>query len=132
MHMKGVRDRRFRYERGVLNGSNAVKPVRIVRHPPETGYDVQWVVRHPVAINEKLREPIGIDVGIRTRCALSNGKMYAPVATDDSQHKRCQRRVFAAKSGSSSWRKKKMAWASEGRIVVHAGMPYTVSLRTLL
>ncbi len=49
----------------VLAGSNAGMQFCILRHPLDTGYDVQLVVQHAVvSVVEESRAAVGIDVGV--------------------------------------------------------------------
>ncbi len=109
VQIKGVGKHRFKDKRGVLAGSGLV---RIVRHQLGTGYDVQLVVRHTMAA---VREAIGIVVGVKANCTLSNGAQYAPIRMPDQKRKKVQRQLARAKRQSKARCKKKLALAREWR-----------------
>ena len=113
--VKGVGKLRFADRRGVLHDGSA-KVVRIVRTPLGKGYEIQVVADHgEVVVAPDKREPVGVDVGVKVNCSLSNGAQYAPLSLDDRARKKAQRRLSRAKRGSLSRRKKKASLARESK-----------------
>ena len=113
--VKGVGKLRFADRRGALEGGKA-RLVRIVRTPLGKGYEVQVVVdRGEVTVPPDTRGAVGVDVGIKVNCSLSNGAQYAPLRPDDRARQKAQRRLARAKRGSLSRRKKKARAARESR-----------------
>ena len=103
-----------------FNGSipdGEVRNVRIVRHPLGTGYDVQLVMQLPDSTAVDNRDAVGIDLGVKAPCSLSNGTQYAPVKISDREKKKRQRAVARAKRRSRSRAKKKQALSKESRRV---------------
>ena len=103
-----------------FNGSipdGEVRNVRIVRHPLGTGYDVQLVMQLPDSTAVDNRDAVGIDLGVKAPCSLSNGTQYAPVKISDREKKKRQRAVVRAKRRSRSRAKKKQALSKESHRV---------------
>ena len=116
VQLKGVGKLRFKDRCGVLSEGAEIRLVRLVQTPLGTGYEIQIVIRLPEAESlADTRSLIGIDLGVKANCTLSDGMQYAPIRLDDSKRKRAQRRVSKAKRGSLSRRKKKAALAKESR-----------------
>ena len=116
VEVKGVGKLRFKDKRSVLSAGGEVRVVRLVQVPLGTGYEIQLIMRMPEAVSLKdVRPPIGIDLGVKANCTLSNGTQYAPIRLNDNKRKRAQRRLSKAKRGSLSRRKKKAALAKESR-----------------
>lgn len=98
---------RFRF-RGEIDGWARV--LRIVRSPRRV--EVQIVVELAQQdIADDARAPVGIDVGIRARVALSGGEIVPGNPLDRAELR--QRRVSRAQRGSKSRRKKVCALAKE-------------------
>ena len=110
VQIKGVGKLRFKDKRGVLSGGNTVRLVRILRHPLGTGFNVQLVVQHHVVVIATDTR-IGVDVGVKTNCSLSDGAQYAPLRLPE--RKRLQQAVSRAKRGSKTRRKKKLGLTRE-------------------
>ena len=105
--LKGIG--RFRCK-GTLDGEP--KALRIVRTPRRV--EIQIVVEIPSeAVAPDTREPVGLDLGIRSRVALSNGEMAPGTPLDRSELKRRQRKLARAERGSNGRRKKRQALAKE-------------------
>ena len=103
-----------------FNGSipdGEVRNVRMVRHPLGTGFDVQLVMQIPGSEATDSRDAVGIDLGVKAPCSLSNGAQYAPVKISDREKKKRQRAVARAKRRSKSRAKKKQALSKESRRV---------------
>ena len=98
--VKGVG--RVRY-RG-MPPEGAVKLLRIVRTPRRV--KVQFVVEQAVEVTPDSRPMVGVDVGIRSRVALSTGETVPGVRLDRSELKRRQRRLSKAKRGGANRRKR--------------------------
>ena len=94
-----------------------VRNVRIVRHPLGAGFDVQLVMQIPDIEATDSRDVVGIDLGVKTPCSLSNGAQYVPVKISDREKKKRQRAVARAKRRSKSRAKKKQALSKESRRV---------------
>ncbi len=110
VQIKGVGKLRFKDKRGVLSGGNTVRLVRILRHPLGTDFNVQHNV---VVIATDTREAIGVDVGVKANCSLSDGAQYVPLRLPERE--RLQQAVSRAKRGSKTRRKKKLALTRESR-----------------
>ena len=104
--IKGIGRLRFK---GTIDG--VPKLVRIVKTPRRV--KVQVLVERDLAPAADDREPLGIDVGISARVALSNGEIVPGHPLDRSALKRRQRRLSRAKRGSASRVKKRLALARE-------------------
>ena len=104
--MKGIG--RFRFS-GEVDGSPKV--LRIVKTPRRVL--VQVIVEQEVADVTDLREPLGIDVGIRSRIAVSSGETVPGRQLDRTALKRKQRILSRAKKGSRSRCKKRQSLARE-------------------
>ncbi len=114
LQIKGVGKLRFNDKRGVLSGGNTVRLVRILRHPLGTGFNVQFALQHNVVVvTTDTREAIGVDVGVKANCSLSDGTQYAPLRLPE--RKRLQQVVSRAKRGSKTRRKKRLALTRESR-----------------
>ena len=102
---------RFRF-RGEVAGT--AKVLRIVRSPRRV--EVQFVVEMELPqqdIADDSRAPVGIDVGIRARVALSGGDIVPGTTLDRARLRHRQRRVSRARRGSNARRKKVCALAKE-------------------
>ena len=100
---------RFRF-RGEIDGRARV--LRIVRSPRRV--EVQIVVELAQQdIADDARAPVGIDIGIRARVALSGGEIVPGNPLDRAELRHRQRRVSRAQRGSKSRRKKVCALAKE-------------------
>ena len=99
---------RFRFS-GEIDGTPKV--LRIVKTPMRVM--VQLVVEQEVADVIDIRAPLGIDVGIRSRIALSSGETVPGRKLDRAVLKRKQRILSRAKKGSRSRCKKHQALARE-------------------
>lgn len=97
--VKGIGKFRFK---GELQGR--VKMIRIVKTPRRV--NIQLVTELPAGngvVDE--REPIGIDLGISSVVALSNGIAALGAKPDTGKKKHLQRKVARAKTGSKSRKK---------------------------
>ncbi|MYE17528.1 MAG: IS200/IS605 family element transposase accessory protein TnpB [Gemmatimonadetes bacterium] len=74
---------------------------------------LQMVVEREVEVAPDRRPMVGIDMGIRARCALSTGETVPGVKLDRRELKRRQRRLSKAKRGSRNRRKRKAELARE-------------------
>ena len=104
--VKGIGRIRFR---GQPDGR--VRAVRVVRTPRRV--KLQFVCELAAEITADTRQPIGIDVGIRNRVALSDGTRVPGVEIDRRELKRRQRRLSRAKRGSNNRRKRRRELARE-------------------
>lgn len=104
--VKGVGRIRFK---GAPEGT--VKLLRIVRTARRV--KIQFVCEQEVEITPDDRPAIGIDMGIKSRVALSNGTTFPGVQLDRRELKRRQRRLSKAKRGSRNRRKRKAEMARE-------------------
>ena len=90
--------------------------LRVVRTPLRT--EVHVVVKHPeraVPIVTDPQNPVGIDMGLKTRMTLSTGEHVPARIVNSTLVKRTQRKVSRAKKGSASRRKKVTAHAKAWR-----------------
>ena len=99
---------RFRF-RGEAEGTPKV--LRIVKTPIRVL--VQLVVEREVADVIDMREPLGIDVGVRSRIALSSGGTVPGRKLDRTALKQKQRVLSRSKRGSRSRCRKQQALARE-------------------
>ena len=100
---------RFRFK-GEIDGKP--KRLRIVRTARRV--EVQIIVERELSVvAEDARAPVGIDVGIRSRVALSTGETVPGVKIDRTELKRRQRILSRSKRGSNARRKKRSALARE-------------------
>ena len=83
--------------KGTLNG--VPRLLRIVRTPRRV--EIQVVVERPSeAAATDTREPVGIDLGIRSLVALSTGETVPGNAHDRTELKRRQRKLSRTRRGS--------------------------------
>ena len=89
-----------------LEGGGKLVELRVVRSPLRT--EVHVVVKHPPRPlpQKKPVRPVGIDRGLNTRMALSDGTLVAPRNPDQAKIKRFQRLLYRSKKGSNSRKKK--------------------------
>lgn len=104
--IKGVGRMRFR---GQL--TDQIRFVRVVK----TALRVTIQIIHEIADVESAPSinPIGIDVGIKSRITCSNGYQTGKNELDRTELKRRQRILSKAKKGSTNRKKKRMAYAKE-------------------
>ena len=71
------------------------------------------MVKHPETVLPQAEpsNPVGIDVGLRSRLTLSDGHVAPPRRVDPTRIKRTQRKLSRSKKGSGSRRKKALALA---------------------
>ncbi len=92
LQIKGVGKLRAKDSRSMLSGPGIAGGVRIVRQPLGTGYDVQLVASHPItALRQHARAAIGIDVGVKANCSLSDGTQYDAARLGERKRKRLQK-----------------------------------------
>ncbi len=92
LQIKGVGKLRFKDSRSIVSGPGIAGVVRIVRQPLGTGYDVQLVASHPItALRQHARAAIGIDVGVKANCSLSDGTQYDAARLGERKRKRLQK-----------------------------------------
>ena len=99
---------RFRFK-GEIDGEPKI--LRIVKTPLRVM--VQVVVEREVPEATDIRVPLGVDLGIRSRIALSSGETVPGRKLDRSPLVRKQRALSRAKKGSRSRCKKRKALARE-------------------
>lgn len=104
--VKGIGRIRFR---GFPEGR--VKLLRIVR--TARCVNIQFVTERAVMVEPDARPPVGIDVGINARVALSTGQTFPGVSIDRRELKRRQRRLSNAKRGSRNRIKRRKELARE-------------------
>jgi len=105
--VKGVG--RVRFRGGPPEGT--VKVLRICRTARRV--KIQFVVEQETEIASDPRPMVGIDMGIRSRIALSTGETVPGVKIDRRELKRRQRRLSKAKKGSKNRRKRAVEVARE-------------------
>ena len=88
-----------------------VKLLRVVRTPRRV--EVQLVVAAEVEVAADVRPPVGIDLGIAARIALSTGETFPGVRIDRGELKRRQRRLSKAKIGGRNRAKRRREFARE-------------------
>ena len=102
-----------------------VVELRVVRTPLRT--EVHVVVKHPersVPLVTDTENPVGIDMGLKTRMTLSTGEHIPARTVDRTLIRRTQRKVSRAKKVSLSRRKKVTAHAKvwrRGRVSAPTG-----------
>ena len=99
---------RFRFS-GEVDGEPKI--LRIVKTPRRV--KVQVIVEREVADVTDLREPLGIDVGIKSRIAVSSGETVPGRKLDRTALKRKQRILSRAQKGSRSRCRKRQSLARE-------------------
>ncbi len=104
LSVKGIGDIRF-----AVLPSGQVRQARIVRSALRTS--VHLVVELPDVEGAALALPVGIDVGIRSRCAISTGEVHQGVRIDRRRVRQAQRLLTRAQKGSRSRVKKRQALA---------------------
>ncbi len=88
-----------------------VKLLRLVRTARRV--KVQFVVERMIEVTPDPRPMVGVDLGIKSRIALSTGETVPGVRIDRTELKRRQRRLSKAKRGSRNRRKRKAELARE-------------------
>ncbi|MDE0394067.1 MAG: transposase [Gammaproteobacteria bacterium] len=106
IRVKGIGRIRFR---GQPDGR--VRAVRLVRTARRV--KLQFVCELAGGFEADTRPPIGIDVGISNRVALSDGTRLPGVRLDRRELKRRQRRLSTARKGSNNRRKRRRELARE-------------------
>ena len=89
-----------------LKGGGKLVELRVVRSPLRT--EVHVVIKHPprtLPVKKPVR-PVGIDRGLNTRMALSDGTLIAPRNPHSGKIKRFQRLLSRSEKGSNSRKKK--------------------------
>ena len=112
VQIKSVGKVRFK---GHIPGNAVIRNVRIVRHALGTGFDVQLVVQLPDSEVVDDRDVVGIDLGVKAPCSLSNGAQYAPIKLSEKRRKKAQRALSRAKRQSRNRARKKLALSRESR-----------------
>ena len=105
--IKGVG--RVKFRGGVPGGD--IKLLRLVRTVRRV--KIQFVCEREVTIVPDDRPMIGVDLGIKSRIALSNGETVAGVKLERGELKRRQRRLSKAKKGSRNRAKRRRELARE-------------------
>ena len=99
--LKGIR--RIRFSR---RPDGRVSAIRVVRTPRRV--KLQFVCELAAEIPADTRQPLGIDVGISNRVALSDSTRLPGVEIDRRELKRRQRRLSRAKRGSNNrWKRRR-------------------------
>ena len=88
-----------------------VKYVRLVRKPRRV--EIQFVAELPDNADKDTRAPVGVDVGIKSRLALSTGETIRGVKLDGREIKRRQRKLARAKKGGNGRAKRRVELAKE-------------------
>ncbi|MCE2476031.1 MAG: transposase [Alphaproteobacteria bacterium] len=104
LSVKGIGDVRF-----AAMPARHVRQARIVR--PALRTSIHLVVELPDAGCVTPSPPVGIDVGIRSRCALSTGEAHAGVRVDCRRIKRAQKLLSHARKASGNRAKKRQVLA---------------------
>ena len=92
---------KFRFKEKV---EGEVKLIRVVRTARRV--KLQFIVELPDTAMADERSPVGIDMGVKSRIALSTGEHIPKRSPDRTQLKKLQRKVSRAKKGSNSRKKK--------------------------
>ena len=104
LSVKGIGDIRF-----ASLPAGQIKQARVVRSAIRTS--IHLVMELPDAPHAAPSMPVGIDVGIKSRCVLSTGETHPGVRVDRSAVKKCQRALAMKKKGSNSRRKARIRLA---------------------
>ncbi len=120
LRVKGVpqlrlSDQNHRLATALGMGAKVVE-LRVVRTPLRT--EVHVVVKHPehsVSLVTEPENPVGIDMGLKSRMTLSTGQHLPARTVDRTLIKRTQRKLSRSKKGSLSRRKKVAAHAKVWR-----------------
>ena len=104
LSVKGIGDIRF-----ASLPAGQVRQARIVRSAIRTS--IHLVVELPDAECTAQLSPVGIDVGIKARCALSTGETHPGVRVDRRRIRRAQKLLSRARRGTGSRAKKRRALA---------------------
>jgi len=104
LSVKGIGDIRF-----AAMPAGHVRQARIVRSALRTS--VHLVVELPDAESAAPSMPVGIDVGIRSRCVLSTGEAHRGIRIDRRRARRAQRLLSRARIGLGNRSKKRKALA---------------------
>ena len=115
VQVKGVGKFYFVDKSGRLDSGVRIRLVRVCTHNLGTGVDIQVVVDVAGPAVKDTREPIGIDLGVKTTAMLSNGHRCPKLDLDHTRYKRRQRKLSKARKGSKSRAKKKRAAAKEAQ-----------------
>ncbi len=83
VQVTGVGKPRFKDWRSVLDGSIVAKQVRIIQHPPGTGFNARPVPCSAVPIVEESRGAVEVDASVKAIASLSNGAQDDPIAISD-------------------------------------------------
>ena len=108
--VKGIGRIRFR---GFPEGT--VKLLRVVRTPRRV--NVQFVIVSETQTVTDTRPAVGIDLGIKSRVALSTGETFPGAKIDRRETKRRQRRLGKAVRGSANRKKRKAEFSRQSQRV---------------
>ncbi len=75
--------------------------------------EIQFIYEAIVGVDRGMDRPIGIDLGVNNRIALSDGSFYKGIKTDRKELKRKQKILSRAVKGSASRKKKVQILAKE-------------------
>ena len=124
--VKGVG--RFKFGRKLPAGE--LKMIRVVKTARRVM--LQFVMEHPAETVTDERPPVGIDVGITNRMALSTGATEAKRVLKRDQIKRRQQRASRAKRESNNRRKRVLSVRKEWQRVVEVERGYLHELTARL
>ena len=86
-----------------LPASKRIKSLRIVRRPTGCTVDVVYAVeQEPLPASQAA---VGIDMGLRKRCTLSNGETLPPFTRDEARATALQQRISRCQQGSKKRKK---------------------------
>ena len=113
LRVKGIPRLRFQ-DKGRLTTALAdgatVREIRVVRTVLRV--EVHVIVKHPATTPpSEPTNPVGVDAGLKTRVALSDGTCVPARQPDYTDIKRRQRALSRAKKGSNTRKKKRRAYA---------------------
>ena len=103
VQIKGIG--RLKFKQSLPDGN--IKLLRVIKTPLRV--KLQFVMEHEAINIIDIRQPVGIDLGIKDRIILSNGYKSAKNAIDRSELKRHQRRLARAQKDSNNRRKKRLS-----------------------
>jgi len=108
VNIKGIGKIRFKADETV---TDMPRLLRVVKTPLRV--KVQFVCDREIEDRTDTRPPVGIDLGVKSRVALSSGEISPGVKNGTEKVKRLQRKLSRAKRGSNNRRKIKTALSKE-------------------